>query len=567
MLPDELTQHNVKKPASKPKKHARNTPLPARPAELDPAKLVIEHGAFCVGQDEPLPQLSFASVGPLVSGVALTTYAEASQFLQNGKLLTAHGLALLVLNPPQDFHTQLDWMTLRFAARCSVNHEPMLVSGILVQLGQSQVYQYKAKDIPAIMSVEVACARVSVFQDMWEGSWEDFASRPVKHVLGVLPCLHTCRNAEGCSCKSWHPPSDHPHDALLDVFRRQFFTDAGRPTKWEKATHFSVLIRYVKQLETQVLCASGLHGVFIEPKTEDALRPHDDFQVVWLPNMDFAAVAHRARCEVDCLGVARSGRRFGLRVHVKNFQRVFTSAKPDAVYLAPGNRLSFQCGPWPFGSDRKNIARALKATGWECRPVQPLHHVPGGLMWSVQAIVEPPTNVLSLQHGQVVITVSDAKHAPAEPDTKVVGQATTVALCRPADGAVDPWLAQDPWSKAVTQIAAHPAQQPVPNVLHELEQRLEKTLLDKLPVSDRMEVDGQDQRLQVLEQQVQQLASRQTSLEHTVQDNHQQNTAQVQSLQQQMKVQLDMPSQQMQSMLTDQMTRLEAILAKKPRTE
>jgi len=567
VLPDELNQHNAKKPASKPKKHARNTPLPARPAELDPAKLVIEHGAFCVGQDEPLPQLSFASVGPLVSGVALTTYSEASHFLQNGKLLTAHGLALLVLNPPQDFHTQLDWMTLRFAARCSVNHEPMLVSGILVQLGQSQVYQYKAKDIPAIMSVEVACARVSVFQDMWEGSWEDFASRPVKHVLGVLPCLHTCRNAEGCSCKSWHPPSDQPHDALLDVFRRQFFTDAGRPTKWEKATHFSVLIRYVKQLETQVLRASGLHGVFIEPKTEDALRPHDDFQVVWLPQMDFAAVAHRAQCEVDCLGVARSGRRFGLRVHVKNFQRVFTSAKPDAVYLAPGNRLSFQCGPWPFGSDRKNIARALKATGWECRPVQPLHHVPGGLMWSVQAIVEPPTNVLSLQHGQVVITGSDAKHAPAEPDTKVVGQATTVALCRPADGAVDPWLAQDPWSKAVTQTAPQPAQQPAPNVLHELEQRLEKTLLDRLPVSDRMEVDGQDQRLQVLEQQVQQLASRQTSLEHTVQDNHQQNTAQVQSLQQQMKVQLDMQSQQMQSMLTDQMTRLEAILAKKPRTE
>ena len=209
--------------------------------------------------------------------------------------------------------------------------------------------------------------------------------------------------------------------------------------------------------------------------------------------MDFAAVAHRARCEVDCLGVARSGRRFGLRVHVKNFQRVFTSAKPDAVYLAPGNRLSFQCGPWPFGSDRKNIARALKATGWECRPVQPLHHVPGGLMWSVQAIVEPPTNVLSLQHGQVVITGSDAKHAPAEPDTKVVGQATTVALCRPADGAVDPWLAQDLWSKAVTQTAPQPAQQPAPNVLHELEQRLEKTLLDRLPVSDRMEVDGQDQ--------------------------------------------------------------------------
>jgi hypothetical protein len=104
-------------------------------------------------------------------------------------------------------------------------------------------------------------------------------------------------------------------------------------------------------------------------------------------------------------------------------------------------------------------------------------------------------------------------------------------------------------------------------VLHELEQRLEQSIMSKLPTTEKMEVDGQDQRLQVLEQQVQQLAARQTSLESTVQENHVQNTAQVQTLQQQMKVQLDCQSQQMQHMLSDQMLRIEAILAKKPRTE
>lgn len=71
-------------------------------------------------------------------------------------------------------------------------------------------------------------------------------------------------------------------------------------------------------------------------------------------------MTHKAKCEVDCLGIARSGRRFGLmRVHVKNCQRVFTQTKPDAVYLAPGDRLAYQCGRWPFGSDRKSIARIL----------------------------------------------------------------------------------------------------------------------------------------------------------------------------------------------------------------
>ena len=189
-------------------------------------------------------------------------------------------------------------------------------------------------------------------------------------------------------------------------------------------------------------------------------------------------------------------------------------------------------------------------------------------MWSIQAVVDPPTNVMSMQHGQIVITSPAGKPGPSEPDVQVVGHAKTVEMCRPAEhSGNDPWLTNDPWSKAVHAMPAAQTSSPAPHVLHELEQRLEQTLLAKLPVPDRMEVDDQDQRLQMLESQVQQLASRQTSLEATVQDNHQRNAAQVQTLQQQMKVQFDMQTHQMQNMLTDQMSRIETILAKKPRTE
>ena len=84
---------------------------------------------------------------------------------------------------------------------------------------------------------------------------------------------------------------------------------------------------------------------------------------------------------------------------------------------------------------------------------------------------------------------------------------------------------------------------------------------------ERMEVDDQEHRLHLLEQQMHQLSNRQTTLETTVTDHHAQSTAQVQGLQQQMMMQLDMQSKQMQGMLTDQMSRIEQILAKKPRTE
>ena len=509
-------------------------------------------------------------MGPLSTGVAITTFSDTVPFLTSGKLLTNHGLALLVLNPPSDLQTSLTWSTIRFAARCSMNQEPMLVSGVLVQLGRTTVYQYTAKDIPAILSVEVACARITVFQDQWDGSWEEFAARPVKHVLAVLTCLQTCRSKPDCQCSAWHPPEGHTHDAVLDVFRRQFFNDVGRSVKWDKATHFGVLVRYVKALEHHVLRSSGQHGIFVEPKTEDALKPHPDYQVVWLPQTEFSAVAHQAKCELDCLGIARSGKRFGLRVHITHFQRVFTNTKPDAVYLAPGSRVTYQCGPWPFGSDRKAIARILKTGGWECRPLQPLHHVPGGLMWAVQAVTEPPVTVLAMQHGQVLITRQDTKVLPTEPEAKIVGHAKTVELCRQTDTTShDPWLQQDPWSKAISLTPATPVAQPAPNVLHEPEQRLEQSILAKLP-TEKMEVDDQDQRLQQLESQVQQLTTKQAAMENTIHEHHQQNTVQVQTLQQQMKIlqmQLDMQTQHMSTMLSDQMSRIDAILAKKPRTE
>ena len=122
--------------------------------------------------------------------------------------------------------------------------------------------------------------------------------------------------------------------------------------------------------------------------------------------------------------------------------------------------------------------------------------------------------------------------------------------------------------RAVAAAPVAQTAQPAAHVIHELEQRLEQNILAKLPVApEHMEVDGQEHRLQALEQQMHALSGRQTALETTVNENHAQSAAQVQSLQQQMLVQMDTQSKQMQAMLSDQMIRLESILSKKPRTE
>lgn len=147
------------------------------------------------------------------------------------------------------------------------------------------------------------CARVTVYQDQWEGRWEDFQARPVKLVLNKLLPLTRCR-VDNCSCPAWHGTKGDEDvlSPLLDVFRRQFFTDAGRPVEWSKASYYAFSIRYNKEQETKLLQCSGFGGIFLEPKTEDASAPDGNYQVVWLPQQDFASVKHLASVSLKALG-------------------------------------------------------------------------------------------------------------------------------------------------------------------------------------------------------------------------------------------------------------------------
>ena len=144
----------------------------------------------------------------------------------------------------------------------------------------------------------------------------------------------------------------------------------------------------------------------------------------------------------------------------------------------------------------------------------------------------------------------------------VIGPKSTVELCS-THADTDPWLTHDPWQGALKHV---PLQQATPVVtqIQEMEERLEKSILAKLPC-ERMETDEDESRVQQLELQLQQLANRQQTLEGLVNEHHHQHTAQVQTLQTQMMSQMEVQRSQMKGMFDDQMSRLEAILAKKGR--
>ena len=439
VLPDELAAvTQAKKNQGDHKSQKRNGPknAPARPAEVDPSRLQLTEGSFCLPDGSFVQQIPLTQVGPLAVGLALVNFGDAHQFLQAGRVLTTKGLALLAINGPTDIQTGLSWSTVRFAATCSANNQPVLLSGLLIQLGQTPIGPFRSMSGPAVPSFPVACARITVFQDQWNQDWEAFGNHPVRSILEVLPPLQTCKT-ENCACDKWHPEAgDAPGDVVLDVFRRQFFTDAGRPVKASQSSHFSVQIRYLKSQEHGLLKLSGQGGLFVEPRSMDAKMPSEDYQVVWVPHATGPEVMHQAQCEPLSLGVARAGRRFGIRVPAQHFHDVFSRVKPEGQFLAPGQRMTWHCGPWPFGSDRKTLGKIFASWTWQARPLQPASTVAGGVMWLVQSVTEPPQAVWNMQHGQVMVSRCESLSAGLAQDANVIGPQSTVELC--STGQTDP---------------------------------------------------------------------------------------------------------------------------------
>ena len=575
VLPDEQQAHQQRQQPKTGKKKSTGPPRASQAVahlDIDPSKLHLETGMFRVLDDQPISQLTVGQISPLSVGIALATVAEAAPFLQANKLLTHQGLALLVVNPPDELPTKLQWAHIRFAAQITLTKEPVLLTGALVQLGKTTVYQFTNRDGPSVHTKDVACARLVAFRDMLESSWDDFCTQPVRTMFALLPPLHVC-NESACHCVKWHPQqADDPRDVVCDVFRRQFYNDSGKPVKAAAATHYAVMIRFLLCQQDALLRCSGANGVFIEPRTADAASPSADYQVVWL-STDFAATQHAAQVEPLSIGLARNALKFGIRVAAQSYQQVFAALKPDSLFLAPGKRCNFLCGPWPFGTERKALDKIFRSWGWQARPLQPSTAIHGGSMWLIQAITEPAQNMYCMQHGTVVISKCSTDTPAAGPVNETFVPRHARALCQPSEPAsgTDPWLQNDPWKHSLIKTPT-PAKQAPPVVstdqLQALEARIQQAVLDKLP-AERMEVDSQSQesRLATLENQMQEMAQRHQSLAHTVQEHHQQNVAQVQTLQSQMMTQLEVQGRDLQRMLDDQTAKIEAVLSKKGRFE
>ena len=281
-----------------------------------------------------------------------------------------------------------------------------------------------------------------------------------------------------------------------------------------------------------LLSLGGAHGAYVEPRTADGREVLSEYVVVWAPKMSPSELAHVKQTNPAAIGQARLGDRRGLRVHTDQAQVIHQVLRPDAAFLPGGPKSQYVVGPFPWGSDRQAIIKAMKQAGWFVKALQPMQPVPGrGTMWILQSVDAPPQMIFHMAHGEVVVS----KHRPAEVTNKP---------------------------------AAHAASESI----QQLEARIQSAVLAKMPTN--MEQDDVPERLATLESQVQQLMVKNTSLEGKFADLSQQNSKQFAVVQQQIQQQsqsfhgqLENQTQSVQAMFESQMSQIRNLLAKRPRDE
>ena len=586
ILPEEL-QSQIEKRAGKeavgkPKQKGKMQHQPnSDMVVLDPTKLSIPDGSF-IGGDKVVNQIPLSLLGPLAEGIVIANWQQAEPYLRSSQLL-AHGpLAMLVLQGPVGgCPTTLSTQKVTVPARCSVNKEPLLLEAHLVQLGGVPVARAVSQSPVPIDMVKVSTLKLVLFKDECWQPWEEITAAPLRYIIHNVPLLKYCKQPD-CTCPHWHNHEKvEATESIVDVWRRQFLRAGYKPEPVSTSTIFSVCIRVPDCLTERLLACSGNAGIYLEPRSLDSKSVSTDFEVIWVPKAGKADLCHLRQVNPAVVGIARVNERYGLRVRSAQAAALHKSIRPDAVYLSHGARQQYVVGPIPYGTDRKALSKALTQSSWEAKPLQPVSALSGerGVMWSVVALVDPPNNIISMSHGDVVITKATENSSEPKVPVKPVAAPATISLCGTSmnKGKEDPWAKADPWSQYVPLAGSAQQQSGISDAaesIHQLESKIETAVLAKLPQVVAMDQDDVSDRVQDLESRFSQLMQRQQQLEVVVNEQGAQQVAQMSQMQSQLNAQgqqiashMEVQQNQIQNMFESQMAQIRGLLSKRPRDD
>ena len=486
---------------------------------------------------------------------------QAVPYIRFAKPVSKYSLALVVVN----YQSPLVYGTgeeVRFPARCERTSEPILLTAKIIQIGTVEVTRAAPPNPTQVEEVSAAVIRTCTYRDeLNQMTWEKFRSKPIKALVDDVPCLQ---------------PNELGASPIIDVWDRQWLTDKLERTRPEDATMYCVCFRVELNDLRAVLQRQGKVAHYIEPRTPDGRSPHGDFRVIWINKQDRQGVMLAAQQTAQWTNIVRSGNRYGLRVHLDDAQAVHEYHKPHTPFLATDEIMVFHAGPFPHGSNRNALVKLFATWGWQARPSQPKTRAPNGkgVVWEIQAVAKPPYEVYQLAHADILITQVEKK-APKRNriPNDVQGSARTLAALTQtvsASSTGDPWETIDPWSKyqGPSKVPRNTPTSEIPpaqieSIVSQVSQRLQpnRPLVASLEGGD-MNM-GSDDRVAALE-------DRMTLLEHTMQEQHAQQSkvtnelaGQISGVQQQVDRQTQAIHSHIDSKMQEQLTHIERLLSKR----
>ena len=487
------------------------------PQVLDPTRLRIEHGLLHSADSQPLSQVMLPQVGPAISGVVLTSLAMALPYVQAAKVVSSGALAFFVIDSVEVV-SGLPSSVERLPLICAENSEPLLVDGLLIQLGASRVVRPDSTVGCSVSSIATCVVKAMIFRDMVGLAWDQIVAHPLQYVVQKLCPLQVCSDEECGGCEAWHRSEAFPIDSpILEVWGRQWLKQSFAYCRPDDAEIYAVHLRLPESLQVSIQEFSGDSGVFVEPKSVCGRKPSSTFQVIWTPKATMSQLVIQRQTLPEVCGIARLGAKYGLRCKVEHAAALSAKIRPEQVFLPQGEKFTFLVGPMPYGTLRSSLTQALKEYGWIVRPLQSVSARSNvvGLMFRVQSISEPPQRVFRMEHGDVVVTRETEVQQPGSAQPCVVAAQDTVTKVS-TEKPVDSLQVNDPWAKPA-KLAKVPTVH-VGSPLDDMEQRVITAVLSQLP-KPTMEVDGDtpmDSRVGHLEQQMQELQHQTQHLQTTV---------------------------------------------------
>ena len=564
---------------------------------LDPGTLRLETGLFVCGDSTPLAQIELAHVTPSVSGVALCKAGAAMPYLKGNRQISSGGLALIVVDTSEPLScTALAAQKVRVPVLCSANNEPLILEGILYQLGSLPVTRADGGKQVQLQTVQSCVTKIMLFRDQVGVEWDRIVAHPLQSIFALIPLLQPCTDDE-CdqSCEAWHPNENFPiREPILELWGKQWLLENFVAASPQKAELFAVHVRLPHCLQQQIQTYSGQSGVYLEPKDIDGKSPSPVFQIVWMPKKHLSDLTILKQSIQGICGIARMNGKYGFRCHVNHVERIHAQVKPDSSFLPQGRKSSYLIGPAPFGTIKSSVVEVINGLPWKARVLNPVPAGAGveGMMWKVQAIEPPPVRLIPSMHGDMVITKCDDPVVQVPPKQKVVAASHTLQLCTSGKGE-DPWANYDPWSassKKGTSISSTVISQ---DPLQAIEQRMVESVIAKLP-KQQMEVDEDassswiQDKVHYLESQVAELQAGQNRLQHSFQESaiqtkqqigtlHQQgvtlekavqdSNCKLASFQQQFHAQLEQQQSTLDGLFRQQFDQIEALFQKRARHE